>query len=360
MSSRYRYAVNQLFQYPEAEGFAIAGEAGNGIEALEILRHTPVDLVIADIQMPGMGGLQLLEKIREMGMDNVNFVILSGFREFNYAQKAMQYGCLNYFIKPISKSDLLGIVRGVAEQSKQRRIAEEKEEVRDSAMLECNLLPILVGKYDQINIDYVREKLNLSAKIRYISVELDMSDARIQIRTEEHLRSMQRMLYASMRSNLGERADHVLFDVCKEENCYDVGMIFCDTMAEERGMGEQQFFDWLVERAEISVENSIVMQVGSEVDKIERLHESYRSANIAKLMQSFQGGGALYVADGGSQMQDELSGETYSRAKVLLDALVSAVESGNRQEIESAVDAFYRHMGESAMVVSRSASLGLR
>lgn len=333
----------------EAEGFAIVGEAADGLEALEMLKHTRVDLIIADIQMPGMGGLQLLEKVREMGMDNVNFVVLSGFREFSYAQKAIQYGCLNYFIKPISKTDLLSVVRSVSEQSKQRRIAEEKEEVRDSAMLECNLLPILVGKYDQINVDYVRENLKLSDKIRYISVELDMSDARIQERTEEHRRSMQRMLHASMKSNLGSRGDHVLFDVSKEENCYDVGMIFCDTMAVEQGMGEQEFFDWLVRRAEISVESSIVMQVGNEVDCIERLSESYRSAGIAKLMQSFQGGGALCVAERSGQIQEELSGETYSKAKILLDALVSAVESGNRQDIESSVDALYRHMGESSM-----------
>lgn len=333
----------------EAEGFNIIGEASDGMEALEMLEYSRADLIIADIQMPGMGGLQLLREIRGKGMDDVSFVVLSGFREFSYAQTAMQYGCLNYIIKPISRADLLSIVRSVSEQNKQRLIAEENEVVRDSAMLERNLLPILAGKYDQINLDYVREHLVLSDKIRYINIELDMTDPKMISRSEENRRSMQRVLYASIRNILGKWGDHAFFDVAKEENCYDVGLIYCDTMPGELDMVEREFFDWLVNRTEVSVECSIVMQVGSEVDSPERLSESYRSATIAKLMQDFQGNGVLCVADKQNQMQAELSGEAYGQLKIRLDNLVSAVERGDTHEIETAVDALYRHMGESSM-----------
>jgi len=333
----------------EAEGFSIIGEASDGIEALEMLEYHQVDLIIADIQMPGMGGLQLLKELRERGMNDVHFVILSGYREFSYAQTAMKYNCLDYIIKPINKDDLRAILRSIAKQHEQRCIAEANEEVRDSAMLESNVLPLLVGKYDQINLDYVSSTLSLSNKIRYISIELDMSDARLQERSDENRRSMQRVLYASAKNTLGDRGGHVLFDVDKTENCYDVGLIFCDVMATEQGMGEQEFFDWLVERAEASVECNIVMQVGCEVDRLDRISDSYRSANIAKFMQDFQGDGALYVADEQNRMQDELSGEAYSNLKARLDELVAAVEHGGQQEIEVAVDALYRHMGESYM-----------
>ncbi len=333
----------------EAEGFRIIGEASDGLEALEMMEHHQADLIIADIQMPGMGGLQLLKELRESGMNDVHFVILSGYREFSYAQTAMKYNCLDYIIKPINKDDLLAILRSIAQQHEQRCIAEANEEVRDSAMLESNVLPLLVGKYDQINLDYVSSALSLSSKIRYISIELDMSDARLQGRSDENRRSMQRVLYASVKNTLGERSGHVLFDVDKTENCYDVGLIFCDVMATEQGMGEQEFFDWLVERAEAGVECGIVMQVGCEVERLDRLSDSYRSANIAKFMQDFQGDGVLYVADEQNRMQDELSGEAYSHLKARLDDLVAAVEHGGQPEIEAAVDALYRYMGESSM-----------
>jgi len=282
-------------------------------------------------------------------MEDVHFVILSGYKEFSYAQTAMKYNCLDYIIKPINKDDLLSILRRITEHHEQKCIAEAKEEVRDSAMMESNILPLLVGKYDQINLDYVSGHLTLTNKIRYISIELDMTDPTIHERSDENRRSMQRVLYASMKNTLGPRGGHVLFDVDKTENCYDVGLVFCDAMATEQGMGEQEFFDWLVSRAEAGVECGIVMQVGCEVDRLGRLSESYRSANIAKFMQDFQGDGVLYVADEQNRMQSELSGEAYSRLRPLLDGLVSAVERGVQDEIESAVDALYRYMGESSM-----------
>ncbi len=333
----------------EAEGFSIIGEASDGLEALEMLEFVQADLLITDISMPGMGGLHLLRELRERGMEDVHVVVLSGYREFSYAQTAMKYNCLDYIIKPINKDELLGILRKIARKHEQRCIAEAKDELRDSALLESNILPLLMGKFDQINLDHVSGGLSLSSKIRYISIELDMSDPRITVRSDENRRSMQRLLFACVKNTLGSRSGHVLFDVDKTENCYDVGLIFCDSMASELGKEEQEFFDWLVERTEAGVECGIVMQVGCEVDRLDRLSESYRSANIAKFMQDFQGDGVLYIADEQNRIQDELSGEAYSHLKTRLDELVAAVEHGGRQEIEAAVDALYRYMGESSM-----------
>lgn len=330
----------------EAEGFEIIGEAADGQQALDMLEYTNADLIIADIQMPGMTGLQLLQKIREKGMADVDFVILSGFREFGYAQTAMKYGCLDYIIKPINKDELLALLRNISKQSEQRRMDEENEENRDAAMLERNLVPLLKGKYDEINLNYVKEHLSLTDKIRYISVELDMSDPRLFEKSEENRRSMQRALYAVLKNALGSDGDHVIFDVSKAENCYDVGMIFCDRMAKGQGMREQEYFNLLVSRIEAGVECGIVMQVGCEVDKPERLSESYSSSNIAKFMQDFRGSSNLSFADELRQMQGEMSSEAYGQTKSLLDAVVGAVERCNQAEIEAAVDALYRYMGE--------------
>lgn len=333
----------------EAEGFEIIGEAVDGKKALEILEFTDVDLIIADIRMPHIDGLQLLQEIRERGMNDVDFVILSGYEEFSYAQTAMKYGCLDYIIKPINMDYLLSILRKISQQKEQRRADEADEEARSAAMLERNLLPLLAGKYDEINLNYVREHLSLTDKIRYISVELDMSDSRLHEKSEEERRSMQRVLYASLKNALGDDGDHVIFDVAKMENCYDAGLIFCDRMAHGQNMREQEYFDRLVSSVERGVECRIVMQVGCEVDRPERLSESYSSANIAKFMQDFRGNGTLFFADEQRQMQGEMSGEAYGQVKGQLDAVVNAVERGSQPDIEAAVDALYRHMGECNM-----------
>lgn len=85
----------------EKEGFRIAGTAANGMEALAFLKKEKVDLVIADIKMPQMTGLELLEHIRKEKISDAYFVILSGYAEFSFAQQAMQNDCTDYLLKPV-------------------------------------------------------------------------------------------------------------------------------------------------------------------------------------------------------------------------------------------------------------------
>ena len=84
----------------EAEGCEIVRKATNGMEALDYLRQNSVDLVISDIKMPEMSGLELLEKIRTEKISDAYFIFLSGYNEFAYAQKAMRYSCMDYLLKP--------------------------------------------------------------------------------------------------------------------------------------------------------------------------------------------------------------------------------------------------------------------
>ncbi len=333
----------------EAEGFCIVGEASNGVEALEMLTCSEVDLVIADIQMPEMGGLQLLSEIRERGMNDLQFVILSGYPDFAYAQTAMKYGCQEYIIKPINRDELLTLLRKIKQSVQQKLAEEENEKLRDSALLERNLLPLLVGKYDDINLSYVKEHLDLSGRVRYISFELDMSDSRLYNKNEESRRSMQRMLYSGLRSAFGGRSSHVIFDVSKDENCYDVGVIYCDAMAAEQSMSEQNFCIWLLEKVEPVVDCRVEMQVGCRVDSLEQISESYRSASVARFMQDFQENLGLKTSDEHLLMQNELPTEMYMQVKKHSDAVISAVEMCSKQEIETAVDALYRSMGELCM-----------
>lgn len=73
----------------EQEGFEIAGMAANGKEAIAFLEQEEVDLIIADIRMPEMTGLELLETIKREKLSNAYFVILSGYADFEYARRAM-------------------------------------------------------------------------------------------------------------------------------------------------------------------------------------------------------------------------------------------------------------------------------
>lgn len=96
-------------RHPEWE---VAQEAMDGQEAWELLERIEVDLVITDIKMPGMNGIELAKRIH--GMDNPpQVIILSGFDEFALAQDAIRYNVRNYLLKPVVKDELAEVVQEV-------------------------------------------------------------------------------------------------------------------------------------------------------------------------------------------------------------------------------------------------------
>lgn len=91
-----------LITYPGAE---IVGEACNGIELLKKIEELHPDVVITDICMPGMTGLELIERAKQE-FPAINFIVMSGYTEFQYAQTALRFGVWDYLLKPLKKAEL--------------------------------------------------------------------------------------------------------------------------------------------------------------------------------------------------------------------------------------------------------------
>lgn len=104
----------------DALGFTLCGEAANGEEALSgILKDNP-SLVLLDIRMPRLNGIDIIRIAREQGYSG-RFIILSGYSDFSYAQAAIRYGVEYYLTKPIDEDELLDAINAIRESIEQER-----------------------------------------------------------------------------------------------------------------------------------------------------------------------------------------------------------------------------------------------
>ena len=149
----------------EQEGFEIAGVASNGEEALQFLQEQKVDLIIADIKMPIMTGLELLQNIREHEISDAYFVILSGYADFSYAQKALRYECFDYILKPVKKEALTAVIQKVSQSSIHVEQKKKDTEKMERAYLARNTISLLQGNFDQLNMEYVKKHMKLSEEV---------------------------------------------------------------------------------------------------------------------------------------------------------------------------------------------------
>ncbi|MDD3214727.1 MAG: response regulator [Eubacteriales bacterium] len=112
----------------------LVGVAHNGIAAMELIQEHHPDLVISDIKMPGYDGLILLKKAREL-IPEIEFVIISGYRQFEYAQTAIQYGVCDYLLKPINRENLQETLHKIHIRHGRRTVVHSNEHKIRSTLL---------------------------------------------------------------------------------------------------------------------------------------------------------------------------------------------------------------------------------
>jgi YesN/AraC family two-component response regulator len=132
-----REALSQMIDY-EALGYQLIATAKNGMEAYDIICDEYPDVVITDIRMPILNGLDLID--RSIKSDSkITFILLSGYNDFEYAKQAMKYGVRYYLLKPTDKNELIDSLVSVR---KERLIEEENRKLQQDHFLKSLHFPL--------------------------------------------------------------------------------------------------------------------------------------------------------------------------------------------------------------------------
>jgi len=164
----------------KAMGLELTAIADDGLSAVRLIKQHKPDIVITDIKMPGLNGLQVIEETRDI-LDPARYIILSGFSEFDFAKKAMNFGVRHYILKPIDKTKLEQAIRTVTEYILQQKDAENRVDhlnwiyqrslpfIKEQLFREC-----VSKKLNENDLDYLQDILNTGPDfVRVLMVTAD-------------------------------------------------------------------------------------------------------------------------------------------------------------------------------------------
>lgn len=120
-----RSQIKRLHIWGEETGFVIVDEAEDGEEALKKLEKEDIDLLITDIKMPIINGIELLKEVKEKNLAHCT-IFLSDHSEFAFAKKGLQYDVFDYLIKPVNKEELLDLLKRVKLYIEEKEKTEKK------------------------------------------------------------------------------------------------------------------------------------------------------------------------------------------------------------------------------------------
>lgn len=281
----------------EKEDIEFVGEASDGELAWPMILETKPDILLTDIKMPFMDGLELSALVRKELPDTA-IIILSGYDEFSYAQQAVSLGVTDYLLKPLPPGKLLECIRRVQEKIEQERAQSDsvwsEELAREQKDAEKNLLfrALVTNDRPLKETLAMSEHLGIHITARYYAVML------MTLRTRDN--SMPREELTKDLSSIPEKEEGwIFFD--RNENGY--ALIGTANSHEELDESEKRLIGRLQDRLRSDADHSWFIGVGKTVNRISDIEKAYYSANKALSYRFISGVNRVVYAD---SVQDDI------------------------------------------------------
>lgn len=162
-----RNGLSHYFPWNEI-GFEVVHQASNGKEVLQYIEEHQVDALLCDIQMPFMTGIEVAKEMFS-NKSPIHLVFLSGYKEFDYAQQALQYGVKNYILKPTKYSELVKVFTQIKEEldSEKSTPSDNEEELLIAGTIVTTIQAYVREHYKDATLEGVSRLVHMNPQ--YIS-----------------------------------------------------------------------------------------------------------------------------------------------------------------------------------------------
>jgi two-component system response regulator YesN len=329
----------------EANGFIVVGDAENGQDALEKAEKLQPDVIMTDIKMPFMDGLELGKKLVEL-MPSTKIIVFSGCDDFEYAHKAIKINVIEYVLKPINSIELTEVLVRLKEQ-----LDREYNEKRNLETLykyyvkslpvirEQFLVGVIEGKISESQWHEQLEDLGIDFKYDYLAVGLIHADGILNLEENSNNFSIQK------ESTLTPISIKKIVDENMDKYCNFVSFLYSDMVVVIGDFKEKEeilsFIKGINEVCKIYeriMNLTISAGVGYVYNNPSEIRFSYRTAQNALDYRFILGTGkAIYIDDVEPDNSIQLQFDEQEERLML-----NAIKISSEDEISAAIDNLFK------------------
>ncbi|MBE9913150.1 response regulator [Paenibacillus donghaensis] len=309
-------------------GMEVVGAVNNGFEAMNVMEREKIDVLVTDVHMPSMTGLELVKKAKEL-YGRIKVIFVSGYQDFNYVKQALSLNAYSYVLKPMDDMELIEALKKVVKELDLEKQRERTEQAYRQIAKNEYLLLLLEGIISEETASILLENYGLKHvnwPIRAAALEIDDWAWKLDP-LPEHLKQdwINRFYESAQTVFKAEGIEHI----CRTSKQRIFLLI-------ENGMNEQNL-ESVIQRLHELHPFSVTVGLGCKADHLLKLRESYSEALTALEYKLIVGKGKVI-----DHSRLEFEGETETQTTELpLEPLVNAVLHYDLVKISDEVDQLF-------------------
>lgn len=337
-----RNLLKHLIHWEEL-GLVLKGSYADGEEALEALKGERVDMIISDIMMPGMDGIELVQTLKPL-LPQCRFVFISGHRDFEFARNAVKLGVEDYILKPLNEKEINDTLKAILDKYGKDKERSNADVILRQKIIEAVTGPAFLGDLAHVNAKY---SMNFQPSGKFRVLQLAVCNV-------------------NKDSEIGKIRDDIMGGLSRsiEEYCYDKESLriselrYCIVAQIKEDMDKQMlrtldmvYRDMVRKYADIVTEK-FYLSAGKIVDTPEEIKESYEGSCFFLAGRFIYGTTRFYIADILPQAE-RLQQESAQIPKDVIRRFEAMVEAVDKSGIESLVnrlfDDYQKEKGDNPM-----------